>query len=76
MFVSLLLIEREDLRLDGEMRDEEKEQLDDLLSSLTSLSRSGEYLLLKQFFLNDVNPDWTFYSKSDSNLVRKSLSLF
>jgi hypothetical protein len=65
------------IRLDGEMKDEEKEHFDEILNSLTSLSRSGEYLLLKQFFVDgQINPDWPFYSKTDSILVKKSLFLF
>ena len=59
-------------RTDGEMKDEDREQLNHLLSTLTTQNKAGEYILSKQFYFNgDLNPDWPFYSKADSNTLKK-----
>ena len=61
---------------DGELRDDEKEQIDALLSSIIAPTKSGELILLKNLLLSSqVNPDWPFFSKTDSTIVKRSLSL-
>jgi len=56
------------------IRDEEKEQLDSILSSISTQSRNTEFILQKHFYTNgDVNYDWPYYLKAEALNVRKSV---
>jgi hypothetical protein len=60
------------LNLDGGIRDEEKEQLDSLLSSISTQSKTGEFHILKNLLISgEVNYDWPFYPKGEASSVRK-----
>ncbi|CAF1123810.1 unnamed protein product [Adineta steineri] len=62
------------LKSEGGMRDDEKEQLDTLLSSISTQSKSGEYFLLKSILTSgEVNYDWPFYPKGEASMVRKKI---
>ncbi len=59
-------------KLDGGIRDDEKEQLDSLLSSISTQGKTGEFYLLKTILTNgEVNHDWPFYPKGEASSVRK-----
>lgn len=54
------------------MRDEEKEQLDSLLSTISTQLKTGEFNLLKSILTSgEVNYDWPFYPKVEASIVRK-----
>ena len=53
-------------------REEDKEQLNSLLSLLTTKNTNGEYSLKKEIYLSkELNADWPFYSSFDSNIVKQ-----
>jgi len=59
-------------KLDGGIRDDEKEQLDSILSSISTQSKTGEFYILKNLLTNgEVNYDWPFYPKAEASSVRK-----
>lgn len=54
------------------MRDDEKEQLDSILSSISTQLKTGEFNLLKNILTSgEVNYDWPFYPKVEAAIVRK-----
>ncbi|CAF4002993.1 unnamed protein product, partial [Rotaria sp. Silwood1] len=58
----------------GGIRDDEKDQLDSLLSSISTSSKSGEYIILKNILTSgEVNYDWSFYPKGEASIVRKKI---
>ncbi len=62
---------------DGGIRDDEREQLDSLLSVISTQSKSGEYIILKNILINgEVSYDWPYYPKAEASSVRKYLHLF
>ncbi|CAF4718231.1 unnamed protein product [Rotaria sp. Silwood1] len=62
------------LKHDGGIRDDEKDQLDSLLSSISTSSKSGEYIILKNILTSgEVNYDWSFYPKGEASIVRKKI---
>ncbi|CAF0757078.1 unnamed protein product [Adineta steineri] len=62
------------LKSEGGMRDDEKEQLDSLLSSISTQSNSGDFFLLKSILTSgEVNYDWPFYTKREAQIVRKKI---
>ena len=57
---------------DGGIREEEKEQLDSLLSSISTQTKAGEYILSKQILSSgEVSYEWPFYPKAEASSVRK-----
>ncbi|CAF0729612.1 unnamed protein product [Adineta steineri] len=62
------------LKSEGGMRDDEKEQFDSLLSSISRQSNSGDFFLLKNILTSgEVNYDWPFYTKREAQIVRKKI---
>ncbi|CAF0757529.1 unnamed protein product [Adineta steineri] len=62
------------LKSEGGMRDDEKEQFDSLLTSISRQSNSGEFFLLKSILTSgEVNYDWPFYTKREAQIVRKKI---
>jgi hypothetical protein len=58
--------------IDGGIPDDEKDQLDHLLSSIATQGKSGEFFILKNILTSgEVNCDWQFYPKGEASIVRK-----
>lgn len=63
--------------LDGGIRDDEKEQLDSLLTSISTQTKTGEYILSKQILTSgEVSYEWPFYPKAEALTVRKYIFIF
>ena len=62
---------------DGGIREEDREQLDNILSQVSTQSKSGEYIILKSLLMNgEVSFDWPYYPKAEASSVRKYLHFF
>ncbi|CAF3589784.1 unnamed protein product [Rotaria socialis] len=62
------------LKKDGGIRDDEKDQLDTLLSSISTQSKTGEFYLLTNILTSgEINYDWPFYPKAEASFVQKKI---
>ncbi|CAF1683319.1 unnamed protein product, partial [Adineta ricciae] len=62
------------LKTEGGIRDEDKDQLDVILSSISTQLKTGEYILQKHLLTTgEINYDWPFYPKGEANIVRKKI---
>ncbi|CAF1943982.1 unnamed protein product [Rotaria magnacalcarata] len=62
------------LKKDGGIRDDEKDQLDTLLSSISTQSKTGEFYLLTSILTSgEINYDWPFYPKAEASFVQKKI---